>query len=68
VVRLLILDGQPLRCCQSALALSRAAVGWLDADTVLVRLVGASLITWDVRSGMTGSVRSLQGIISLAPF
>jgi hypothetical protein len=65
VVRLLTLDGQPLHIPASALP--RAALGWLDANTVVVRLLGGSLITWDVWSGATGSISSLPGIIAIAP-
>jgi hypothetical protein len=67
VVRLLVLDGQLLGLRPPPHLLGRAAVGWLDASTVLVRLLGGSLVTWDLPRGMTGSVRTVQTVISLAP-
>jgi hypothetical protein len=45
-----------------------APLGWLDAHTVLLRQDVEGLITWDTRSGMTGSVRALPGTFAFAPF
>jgi hypothetical protein len=67
VVRLLILDGQGVARSRPLHVLGMAVVGWLDADTVVVRLLGGRLITWDVRSGATGSVVTLQTVIAYAP-
>jgi hypothetical protein len=45
-----------------------APLGWLDAHTVLLRQGVEGLVTWDTRSGMTGSVRALPGTFAFAPF